>query len=163
PPPTFETKGRFMKAAKNAFNRNDYDEAMAQARRALAEDPNDASAKGMIESALNGQKAEQRFRLAENALRAKDFEKATTEANAGRGLAPWDERAGQILRRIQAGQQQAAAEAAAATEAARRGLATQQLNGFIASADAALAGQKYDEAIGLYDKALNLDPANPRA
>jgi tetratricopeptide (TPR) repeat protein len=161
--PAIEAKGKFMRAAKAAFNRGDYDEAINQARRALAEDGGDASAKSTIENALSGQKAELRFRAAENALRARDYAKAKEEANAGRDFAPWDNRAPQILTRIQDAQQQAAQEAA---DAARRTAATQasqQLNGFIAAADSALAGQKYDEAIAGYDRALGVDPNNIRA
>jgi tetratricopeptide (TPR) repeat protein len=161
--PAIEAKGKFMRAAKAAFNRGDYDEAMSQARRALAEDQGDASAKTVIENALNGQKAELHFRAAENALRSKDFAKATQEANMGRDLASWDPRAGQILTRIQDAQQQAAQEAADATRRAAAAQASQQLNGFIATADAALAGQKYDEAIAGYDRALGVDPNNIRA
>jgi tRNA A-37 threonylcarbamoyl transferase component Bud32 len=161
--PPIEAKGKFMRAAKAAFNRGDYDEAINQARRALAEDAGDASAKSTIENALNGQKAELRFRAAENALRAKDFDKAKEEANAGRDLAPWDNRAPQILTRIQEEQQRAAQEAADAARRAAASQATQQLNTFIAAADAALAGQKYDDAIAGYDRALGIDPNNIRA
>jgi serine/threonine protein kinase len=146
--PPIEAKGKFMRAAKAAFSRGDYDEAIAQAKRAQAEDAGDASAKTTIENALNGQRAELRFRAAENALRAKDFDKAKEEANAGRDLAPW---------------QQAAQDAADATRRAAAAQATQQLNGFIATADSALAGQKYDEAIAGYDRALGVDPNNIRA
>jgi serine/threonine protein kinase len=161
--PPIEAKGKFMRAAKAAFSRGDYDEAIAQAKRAQAEDAGDASAKTTIENALNGQRAELRFRAAENALRAKDFDKAKEEANAGRDLAPWDGRAPQILTRIQDAQQQAAQDAADATRRAAAAQATQQLNGFIATADSALAGQKYDEAIAGYDRALGVDPNNIRA
>src|SRR6266540_3234893 len=144
--PAIEAKGKFMRAAKAAFNRGDYDEAISQARRALAEDQGDASAKSVIENALSGQKAELRFRAAENALRAKDFEKAKQEANAGRDLAPWDNHAPPILTRIQEAQQQAAQDAADAARRIQVAQAAQQLNGFITAADNALAGQKYDEA-----------------
>jgi tetratricopeptide (TPR) repeat protein len=161
--PPIEAKGKFMRAAKAAFNRGDYDEAINQARRALAEDGGDASAKCTIENALNGQKAELRFRAAENALRAKDFEKAKDEANAGRDLAPWDNRAPQILTRIQDAQQQAAQEAADAARRNAAAQAAQQVGTFINTADAALAGQKYDDAIAAYDRALGLDPNNIRA
>jgi tetratricopeptide (TPR) repeat protein len=161
--PPIEARGKFMRAAKAAFSRGDYDEAIAQAKRAQAEDPGDASAKTTIENALNGQRAELRFRAAENALRAKDFDKAKEEANAGRDLAPWDNRAPEILTRIQDAQQRATQDAADATRRAAAAQATQQLNGFIATADSALAGQKYDEAIAGYDRALGVDPNNIRA
>jgi tetratricopeptide (TPR) repeat protein len=142
--PPIEAKGKFMRAAKAAFSRGDYDEAINQARRAMAEDPSDASAKSTIENAVNGQKAELRFRAAENALRAKDYEKAKDEANAGRDLAPWDNRAPEILTRIQDAQQRAAQDAADAARRATAAQATQQLNAFINAADAALTAQKYD-------------------
>ncbi len=161
--PPIEAKGKFMRAAKAAFNRGDYDEAINQARRAMAEDPSDTSAKSTIENAVNGQKAELRFRSAENALRAKDFDKAKEEANAGRDLAPWDNRAPQILTRIQDAQQQAAQDAAEAARRAAAAQAAQQVGTFINAADSALAGQKYDEAIAAYDRALGLDPNNIRA
>jgi serine/threonine protein kinase len=161
--PPIEVKGKFMRAAKAAFSRGDYDEAISQARRALAEDQGDASAKSVIENALNGQKAELRFRAAENALRAKDFEKAKQEANAGRDLAPWDNRAPQILTRIQDAEQQAKQDLADAARRTAAAQASQQLNGFIAAADSALAGQKYDDAIAGYDRALGVDPNNIRA
>ena len=163
PPPTFEAKGKFMKAAKAAFNRGDYDEAISQGRRALAEDAGDASAKTVIENALSGQKAELRFRGAENALRANDFDKAIAEANAGRDLASWDPRAGQILVRIQEAQRRAAEEAQNRAEGERRSQLAQQLNGFIGQGDGALASAKYDEAIAAYDQALKLDGSNQRA
>jgi len=161
--PPIEAKGKFMRAAKAAFNRGDYDEAINQARRAMAEDPSDASAKSTIENAVNGQKAELRFRAAENALRAKDYDKAKEEANAGRDLAPWDNRAPEILTRIQDAQQRAAQDAADSARRAAAAQATQQLNAFINAADAALTAQKYDEAIAGYDRALGLDPNNNRA
>jgi serine/threonine protein kinase/tetratricopeptide (TPR) repeat protein len=163
PPPTFEAKGKFMKAAKAAFNRGDYDTAIEQGRRALAEDANDASAKTVIENALNGQKAELRFRAAENALSARDYDKAIAEANAGRELASWDPRAGQILVRIQDAQRRAMEEAQNRAESERRAQLAQQLNGFIGQGDSALAGSKYDEAITAYDRALALDGSNQRA
>ncbi|PYQ39948.1 MAG: hypothetical protein DMF77_19895, partial [Acidobacteria bacterium] len=153
--PAIEAKGKFMRAAKAAFSRGDYDEAMSQARRALAEDQGDANAKSVIENALSGQKAELHFRAAENALRAKDLEKAKQEANAGRDLAPWDNKASQILTRVQDAEQAAAQVAADAARRAAAAQASQQLNGFIASAD--------DEAIAAYDKALGIDPSNNRA
>jgi serine/threonine protein kinase len=163
PQPSVEIRGKFMKAAQGAFRRGNYDEAINEARHALAEDPGDASAKTVIENALNGQKAELRFRAAESALRSKDFEKAIGEANAGRDLAPWDEKAPEILTRIQQAQRQAAQEA---TEAASRSQAAQsaaQLGGFITQADAALAAARYDEAMSLYDRALGIDSNNLRA
>jgi tetratricopeptide (TPR) repeat protein len=163
PPPTYETRGKFMKAAQASFRRGNYDDAIGQARKALAEDPSDASAKDIIQNALNGQKAELKFRAAEAALRGNDFERASAEANAGRDLAPWDDRAPQILTRIQAAQQEKLAEANRRAAQEKQAQLNQQLSTFISQADAALAGQKYDAAIALYDQALGVDPSNMRA
>src|SRR5439155_1019739 len=89
PPPTFGKavgKGASaMKAAQAAFARNDYGQAMAQAQKALAEDPADRQAKSLVENALNGQKAEARFASAESALRQGQFERAMSEAQAASG------------------------------------------------------------------------------
>src|SRR5207237_9004801 len=74
-----------------------------------------------------------------------------------------DNKASQILTRVQDAEQAAAQVAAEAARRAAAAQASQQLNGFIASADAALAGQKYDEAIAAYDRALGVDPNNIRA
>src|SRR5258708_37504010 len=112
---------------------------MSQAPRALAEDRGDASAKSVHENALSGQKAELHFRAAENALRAKDFEKAKQEANAGRDLAPWDNKAPQILTRVQEAQQAAAQEAADAARRTQAAPMIQQPNRLVSAAGSTAA------------------------
>jgi len=75
---------------------------------------------------------------------------------------PLGQQGAQILTRVQEAQQAAAQEAADAARRAQAAQAAQQLNGFISAADSALAGQKYDEAIAAYDKALGSILEQPR-
>ena len=167
PPPTFaEGTGRAaasMKAAQRAFRQNDYAGALAQAQKALAEEPQNADARRLAEDALKGQRALARFGAAEAALRDGNFARAVSEADAGRGLAPWDPRGPQLITRIQ----QAEAEARRAAEQrearARQARVASQVNALLTQAEAALSGQKYDAAIALYDEALKLDATNQRA
>ncbi len=160
PPPTLgEVKGRQMKAAQAAFSAGDYGKAIAQAQAALAEDPGNGDARKMIDNAQKGQQALSHFKTAENALRDKDYAKALAEAKAGQDLAPWDGRGSDILGRAQ----QAQSAAASAENAQKAAAVAAQLNGLLAQAEAAMGSQKYDQAIGLFDEALKLDPANQRA
>jgi tRNA A-37 threonylcarbamoyl transferase component Bud32 len=167
PPPTFAAPaGRSaatMKAAQAAIQQGDYDRAMSLAQKALSEDPSNADARRAADSALAGQKAAVRFQSAEAALRDGDFARAMTEADAGRALAPWDSRAPQLIGRIQRAQQDAQAAAQQREARERESRLAAQLNGLLGQAESALAAQKYDAAIGLYDEALKLDPANQRA
>ena len=165
PPPTFAARkgSTAMKAAQAAFGRYDYDQAIAQAQKALADDPADAQAKSLVENALKGQHAESRFAAAESALRQGQFDRAMTEAEAGHALAGWDPRGPNLVAQIQR-QQQAAQQAQVAEQQKRQAAALQnEVNGLLTQADNALAGQKYDAAIGLYDEVLKRDPSNPRA
>jgi serine/threonine protein kinase/tetratricopeptide (TPR) repeat protein len=165
PPPTFAGKkgSMAMKAAQAAFARNDYDQAMAQAQKALAEDPSDAQAKRLVESALKGQQAESHFAAAENALRQGHLDRATAEADAGRALAAWDPRGPSLASQIQ--RQQQAAQQAQIAEHQKKQVAAlaNEVNALLTEADNALAGQKYDAAIGLYDEVLKRDPQSGRA
>jgi tRNA A-37 threonylcarbamoyl transferase component Bud32/tetratricopeptide (TPR) repeat protein len=167
PPPTFATaSGRSaatMKAAQAAIQQGDYDRAMSLAQKALSEDPANADARRVADSALNGQKAAARFQSADAALSGGDFARAMTEAEAGRALAPWDARAPQLIGRIQRAQQDAQGAARQREARERQSRLAAQLNGFLGQAESALAAQKYDAAIGLYDEALKLDPGNQRA
>jgi tRNA A-37 threonylcarbamoyl transferase component Bud32/tetratricopeptide (TPR) repeat protein len=167
PPPTFaQATGRSaaaMKSAQAAFEGGDYDRAMSLAQRALSDDPGNASARRMAESALAGQKAATRFQSAEAALRDGDFARAMTEAEAGRALALWDNRGPQLISRIQRAQEEAQNAAQQREAREKQSRLAAQLNGFLGQAETALAAQKYDAAISLYDEALKLDPANQRA
>jgi tRNA A-37 threonylcarbamoyl transferase component Bud32/tetratricopeptide (TPR) repeat protein len=163
PPPTFgETKGKgasSMRAAQSAFKERNYDRAIAEAQKVLAEDPGNADAKRLAENALSGQKAEAHFQAADAALRQSDFGRATSEAEAGRAVAPWDPRATDLLGRIQRVQAQVQNQA----QQQKQAQLAVQLNGLLSQADTALNGQKYDAAISLYDEVLKVDPQNQRA
>jgi tetratricopeptide (TPR) repeat protein len=165
PPPTFAVKkgSTAMKAAQAAFARNDYDQAIALAQKALAEDRADAQAKSLVEAALKGQQAENHFNAAEAALRQGQFDRAMTEANAGHSLADWDPRGPSLVAQIQR-QQQAAQQAQIAEQQRKQASALQnEVNGLLTQADNALAGQKYDAAIALYDEVIKRDGSNQRA
>jgi serine/threonine-protein kinase len=156
-------EGGAMKAAQAAFDRNDYDQAIAQAQKALGQDPSDTQAKSLVEKALKGQQAESHFAAAETALRQGQYDRAASEAEAGRVAALWDPRGPNLLAEIQR-QQQAAARAQLADQQkkAAAALAT-EVSGLLTQADNALSGQKYDAAIGLYEEVLKRDPQNARA
>jgi tetratricopeptide (TPR) repeat protein len=165
PPPTFAVRkgSTAMKAAQAAFERHDYDRAIAEAQKALADDPADAQAKSLVENALKGQHAESRFAAAERALRQGQLDRALTEAEAGRALAAWDPRGPSLVSQIQR-QQQAAQQVQVAEQQRKQSAALQnEVNGLLTQADNALAGQKYDAAIGLYDEVIKRDASNQRA
>ena len=163
PPPVFVDKGAgaAMRAAQAAFARNDYDEAMTQAQKALAS--GDAQAKNLVEKALKGQRAENRFAAAESALRQGQFDRAMSEAEAGHALADWDPRGPGLIAQIQRQQGAAQQAQAAERERTRVAAAASEINGLLTQADNALAGQKYDAAIALYDEVLKKDLSNQRA
>jgi hypothetical protein len=141
----------------------DYDRAMTLAQKALAEDPSNTEARRLSDSALAGQKAAARFQSAEAALRAGDFARAMTEADAGRALAPWDSRAPQLIGRIQRAQEEAQNAAQQREARERQARTAAQLSGVLGQAETALAAKEYDAAIGFYDEALKLDAGSQRA
>ena len=163
PPPTFaEAQGKgavALRAAQAAFRRSDYAKAVEQAQAALREDPGNTDAGRLLDNAVKGQEADGRFRAADAAIRQNDFAKALSEAAAGREAAPWDDRGPALVGRIQQAQQHAQSQA----DAQRQAQAAAQANALLAQADTALAGQKYDEAIRLYDEVLKVDATNQRA
>jgi len=157
------TRSDAMKAAQAAFARNDYDQAIAQAQKALAADTNDTQAKSLIENALKGQQAEARFAAAETALRQGQLDRAMSEAEAGYAVARWDPRGPSLIGRIQQAKQQA--EHATQQQAERAALQQKvaQVNGLLGQADAALSAANYDDAIRSFDEVLKLDGQNQRA
>jgi tetratricopeptide (TPR) repeat protein len=163
PEPTFgEATGRAaasMKAAQSAFRGGNYQRAMAAAQEALREDPGNADAAAIVEKSLAGQKAEDHLRAAEVALRQGDHGLATREAEAARGLAPWDGRITSLMGRIRDAQQQAASQA----QSQRQAQIAARLGATLSQADDALAQQRYDAAISLYEEVLKVDPNNQRA
>ena len=167
PPPTLANPtargAASLRAAQAAVQSGDYDRAMTLAQKALAEDPANPDARRVADSALNGQKAAARFQAAEAALGDGDFTRAMTEADAGRALAPWDARAPQLIGRIQRAQQEAQNASQQREARERQSRVAAQLSAYLGQAEAALAAQKYDGAIALYDEALKLDAGNQRA
>jgi hypothetical protein len=113
----------------------------------------------VLDNALSGQKAETRFAAARTALAANNFSKAMSEAEAGRGLAPWDSRGTDLISTIQRAQQRARQE----EDQKKRQATLAQANTLLAQAETAFQSQKYDAAINLYDEVLKLDPQNARA
>jgi hypothetical protein len=161
--PKGPTRSDAMKAAQAAFARNDYDQAIAQAQKALAADPTDAQAKSLVENALKGQQAESRFAAAETALRQGQLDRAMSEADAGRVLANWDPRGPSLISRIQQAKQQAEHSAQQQAERAAQQQRVAQVNNLLGQADAALSAAKYDDAIRSFDEVLKLDGQNQRA
>jgi serine/threonine protein kinase len=153
--PKGPTRSDAMKAAQAALARNDYDQAIAQAQKALAADPADAQARALVENALKGQQAESRFAAAESALRQGQLDRAMSEAEAGRAAAAWDPRGPSLIGRIQQAKQQA--------ERAAQQQRVAQVNSLLGQADAALSAAKYDDAIRSFDEVLKLDGQNQRA
>jgi tetratricopeptide (TPR) repeat protein len=152
-----------MKAAQAAFARNDYDQAIAQAHKALGADPGDTQAKSLVENALKGQQAESRFATAETALRQGQLDRAMSEAEAGYAVARWDPRGPSLIGRIQQAKQQAERAAQQQTERAALQQKVAQVNGLLGQADAALTAANYDDAIRGFDEVLKLDGQNQRA
>jgi tetratricopeptide (TPR) repeat protein len=148
-----------MRAAQAAFARQDYDAALAEAQKVLREDTSQSEAKRLVENALSGQRAEARFRAAEAALGRGEYAEASSEAEAGRTLAPWDARATDLLARAQAGRERAQLQ----LQQQQRAQMATQIAGLLKRADEALDAQKYESALSLYDEVLRLDPQNARA
>jgi hypothetical protein len=161
--PKGPTRSDALKTAQAAFARSDYDQAIAQAQKALAADATDAQAKTLVENALKGQQAESRFAAAETALRQGQLDRAMSEADAGRALAGWDSRGPSLVSRIQQARQQAEHAAQQQAERAAQQQRVAQVNGLLGQADAALSAASYDDAIRNYDEVLKLDGQNQRA
>jgi tRNA A-37 threonylcarbamoyl transferase component Bud32 len=162
--PSIKPEGKgavYIKAADAAFRQGDYTRALSQAQRALQEDSDNPQAKRLLENALAGQKAEERFRAAEGHLRQNDFERALSEAEAGRVAAPWDSHGTDLLGRIQRAQQQAQAEKERLDRERKQGQMTAQMRAFQNEGDKALGERRWEAAIKAYEECLKLDDKNP--
>ncbi|MCG6926760.1 MAG: protein kinase [Acidobacteria bacterium] len=166
PQPTFaETGGvaaESVRRADDAFKAGRYGQAVESAQRALREDPSNTSAQQILDNALNGQKAATRLQAGEAALAGGDLPAAEREAAAARSLAPWDQAAVDLSRRVDRAKV-AAEQKAAADAAAERQRDTRRVGQLIEEGTNALAARQYDAAISAYDRALRLDPQNPAA
>jgi tetratricopeptide (TPR) repeat protein len=162
PPPTVSPEGKAaatVRSAQSSFSRGDYDRAVSQAQEALRIDPGNQGARSVLDNALKGQQAKQRFVAAQAALRANDYDKALSEAQAGSQLAPWDGQGPDLVQQVRTAQQRAAQEAEAAKAAAVKA----EVDGLLQRAETSLQGKQYDAALALYDQALARDPGNSRA
>jgi tetratricopeptide (TPR) repeat protein len=148
-----------VRSAQSSFSRGDYDRAVSQAQEALRIDPGNQGARSVLDNALKGQQAKQRFVAAQAALRANDYDKALSEAQAGSQLAPWDGQGPDLVQQVRTAQQRAAQEAEAAKAAAVKA----EVDGLLQRAETSLQGKQYDAALALYDQALARDPGNSRA
>ena len=163
PEPTFApAHGRgeaAMRAAQAAFAQGDYDTALSQAQKALKEQPDQADARKLVDSALSGQKANARFSAAEAALGRGEFAQASAEAEAGHSLAPWDARVQDLLKRAQAGHEHAQLQ----LQQQQQAQGASQITSLLNRADEALEAKKYDSALELYGEVLKRDPKNEQA
>ena len=162
PQPTFEAAGRSaaaMRAAQAAFRRGDYDQALAEAQNALKQDPSNADARRLLESALNGQKAAVRVRAAEGALREGDYARGLDGGGSGAGAGALGRRRHRPARAASGARSSArrrkrssarARDAAARREGGAGGSGRRwraASNKLLAQGDSALAAQDYDGAI----------------
>jgi serine/threonine-protein kinase len=148
-----------VRAANTAFNRGQYDRAVENAQQALREDPSNATAQQILDKSEKGQQAATRVRAGEAALARGDFDAASTEADAARGLAPWDRSVAELRRRIDAARIEA--QRAAETQAQQQRAA--RVNELLNQGATALGAKQYDAALAAYDEVLKLDPGNAAA
>jgi tetratricopeptide (TPR) repeat protein len=163
PAPTFEAAGgkaaAQIRAAQAAFKAGSYDRAVAAAQEALREDPANASARNVLDSAQAGQKALVQLRAAEAALSRGDFDAAETEVEAARRLAPWDRSVVDFSSRVAEARERARRDADAKAQAAR----TAQINTALNQGATALQNKQYEAAIAAYEQALLIDRGNAAA
>jgi tetratricopeptide (TPR) repeat protein len=168
PPPTFtEPAGgkasSIVKAASDAFSRQDYEKAIQKAQEALREDPGSSAGQKILDQARNGKDARGRLGAARSALAAKDFGRARAIAQEASAKASWDSEVTDVLNDISKAEaaEQALAVNAAQTRAVQEKQARDtEINLLLSKATAAFGSDKFDEAINLYDEVLKLDPGN---
>jgi tRNA A-37 threonylcarbamoyl transferase component Bud32/tetratricopeptide (TPR) repeat protein len=148
-----------VKAAHAAFDAGNYDKAVAAAQAALREDGESEPAKKILAQAMVGQKAADQVRTGDAALGRGDLAAAEAAATEAVRIAPWDNRAVALQRRIADAKAQAQRDASASAAAVRNA----QVNAALNEAAAALQGKQYEAAIAAYERALTLDPGNAAA
>jgi serine/threonine-protein kinase len=162
PPALAEAGGKAaaqIRSAQAAFKAGRYDRAVAAAQAALREDPSSAAAQEVLERSLAGQKALVSLRAAEAALARGDFAGAAAQVEAARQQAPWERGTAELSSRVEAARVQAQQAAAEAGKQQRAAMVSELLN----QANAAAAQRQFDAAIGLFERALEIDPANAAA
>ena len=163
PAPTFEETGgkaaAQVRAANASFKAGSYDRAVSAAQDALREDPQNESARKILENAQSGQKALVQLRAAEAALGRGDFAAAESELEAARRLAPWDRGVAELSSRI--GEARARAQRDADTKA--QSAKTAQVTDYLNQANAAMGAKQYEAAIAFYNRILEMDPNNQAA
>jgi tRNA A-37 threonylcarbamoyl transferase component Bud32 len=143
-----------VKLAQRAFEAGNYDKALAAAQAALREDAASEPAKRILAQAMLGQKAGDQVRSGDAALARGDVGAAETAAAEALRIAPWDDRAVALQRRIAEAKARAQRDAEASGAAQRAA----QLNAALNEASTALQAKQYEAAIAAYDRALAIDP-----
>ncbi len=163
PAPTFEETGgkaaAQVRAANASFKAGSYDRAVSAAQDALREDPQNESARKILENAQSGQKALVQLRAAEAALGRGDFAAAESELEAARRLAPWDRGVAELSSRIG----EARARAQRDTDTKAQSAKTAQVTDYLNQANAAMGAKQYEAAIAFYNRILEMDPNNQAA
>ena len=148
-----------VKLAQAAFDAGNYDKAVASAQAALREDAASEPARKILDKAMVGQRAADQVHTGDAALGRGDLAAAETAAAEAIKIAPWDNRAVALQRRISEAKAQAQRDADRGAAAAR----TAQVNAALNEAASALQGKQYEAAIAAYDRALALDPGSVAA
>jgi len=148
-----------VRTAQTAFDQGNYDKAVAAAQTALREDALSEPARKILDKAMLGQKAADQVRAGDAALSRRDLAAAETAAAEALQIAPWDNRAVALQRRIADAKAQAQRDAERGAAAAR----TAQVNAALNEATTALQNKQYEAAIAAYDRALALDSGNAAA
>ncbi len=148
-----------VRVAQAAFDAGNYDKAVASAQAALREDAESTPAKRILEKAMIGQKAADQVRSGESALGRGDLAAAETAAAAALQIAPWDNRAVSLQRKIADAKAQAQRDAERGVAAAR----TAQVSVALNEATTALQNKQYEAAIAAYERALAVDPGHTAA
>ena len=143
-----------VKLAQQAFEAGNYDKALAAAQAALREDAASEPAKRILAQAMLGQKAGDQVRSGDAALARGDVGAAETAAAEALRIAPWDDRAVALQRRIAEARARGQRDAEASAAAQRAA----QVNAALNEASTALQAKQYEAAIAAYDRALAIDP-----
>ncbi|HKZ31447.1 MAG TPA: protein kinase [Vicinamibacteria bacterium] len=148
-----------VRVAQAAFESGNYDKAVAAAQAALREDGESQPAKKILDQAIVGQKSADQVRTGDTALGRGDLAAAEAAAAEAYRIAPWNNRAVALQRRIAEAKAQAQRDAEGQAAAARSG----QVNAALNEASSALQNKQYEAAIAAYERALALDPGNAAA